>query len=104
MKKRLFNTILSVNSVFQAISCLISPAAFGALIAWLLTSNGLTRPWIYAVLITLGVLVGFISMIGFLVKTANYEKAMREAQSEEEAAETAGSQTSRSKKEKDTDD
>ncbi|MBQ7445137.1 MAG: hypothetical protein IJS71_04260 [Clostridia bacterium] len=102
MKNRVFNTILSVNSVFQAISCLAAPIALGALISWALTSNNITGPWIYAVLITVGALVGLISMVGFLLKVAETEKAMKKAAEEaERAEEEAGNEAAEEEKKKD---
>ncbi len=80
MKNKVFNTILGVNSVFQAISCLITPIAIGGVVAWLLTANNVVGPWIYVVLITAGVLVGLVSMITFLWRYAETAKAMREAE------------------------
>lgn len=83
MKNRAFRTITSVNSVVQAIYCLASPMALGALIAWFLTKHGLVGRWIYAVMITAGALVGLMSMIGFLLKYAATENAIKEAEEKE---------------------
>lgn len=87
MKNKVFNTILNVNSIFQALSCLLAPIALGALVSWLLTKNQLVGPWIYVVLITAGVFIGLISMITFLLKCAETEKALKAAAEKE--AETA---------------
>ena len=87
MKSRMFSTILNVNSVFQALSCLISPIAIGALVSWLLTRNNVVGPWIYAVLIPVGAVIGLISMIGYLLKVAETEKAMRMSENKDTGAE-----------------
>lgn len=83
MKNKVFNTILGVNSVFQAISCLVTPIIIGGVVAWLLTANNVVGAWIYVVLITGGVLVGLVSMITFLWRYAETAKAIREAEEQQ---------------------
>ena len=83
MRNRAFSTIMSVNTVFQAVACLLSPMAAAAFVSWLLTKNGIVGPWIYAVLVPLGALIGLVAMIGYVVKAAEAEKAMKNAEKEE---------------------
>ena len=65
---RFISPIYIINIVFQAFVSLISPAALMLLAAWLLDKYTDVGGWIYAVLITVGVITGFISMIKFVLR------------------------------------
>ena len=85
MKNRGAETIFGVNTVIQAIFSLLTPPAVGALISWLLCAKFSVGAWIYALLISVGVIIGLISMIKFILAAADTQKALREAQREAEA-------------------
>ena len=65
---RCISPIYIINIIFQAFVSLISPAALMLLAAWLLDKYTDVGGWIYAVLITVGVITGFISMIKFVLR------------------------------------
>lgn len=66
---RIISPLYIINIVFQAFISLISPAALMLLLAWLLNKYTAVGGWIYAVLITVGVLTGFVSMINFVLRS-----------------------------------
>ena len=55
------------NIVIQSIVSLLSPIAILVAVAWLLSERAGVGSWIYAVLILLGVFVGLVSMVRFLL-------------------------------------
>ena len=65
---KIISPLYIINIVFQAFISLISPAAIMLLIAWLLDTRTSVGGWIYAVLITVGVITGFISMVNFILR------------------------------------
>ena len=65
---RFLSPIYIMNIIFQAFLSLISPAAVMLFAALLLDKYTEVGGWIYAVLITVGVLMGFISMIKFVLR------------------------------------
>ena len=65
---RIISPLYIINIIFQAFISLISPAALMLLVAWLLDRHTSVGGWIYAVLITGGVITGFISMISFILR------------------------------------
>ena len=74
MNKRLVNVLHMINMIFQAFYTLLLPVAIAAIISYLLTSNGLVDQWIWALLLTVGFLIGLYSMIKFiLLATKNIE-------------------------------
>ena len=80
MKNKLFNALYSLNIVFQAIFNLVTPAALFFVIAWLLVTRVGAPEWIYAAAILLGVLIGFYSMIRFVLSaTAALERLEKES-------------------------
>ena len=80
MKIRGAETVFGVNTVIQSIFSLLTPPALGALLSWILCAKFSVGSWIYALLISLGVLIGLISMIKFILSAAEAQKALREAQ------------------------
>ena len=67
MHKKLFNALYALNVIGQAIFTLLIPAALFFAIGWALNTYLGVGGWIYAVTVTLGVLLGFYSMIKFTV-------------------------------------
>ena len=71
-----------MNIVFQAFVTLLIPAGLGWLGAWLLVTYAACPPWVYVPLIVIGVLVGFYSMIKFvLTAMSGYERLEKEFKS-----------------------
>ena len=75
MKKFIVSTVFGINSVIQAIFCLLTPVAVAVLISMLLTKKFGVGTWIYAVLIVLGVFVGLVTMVKYLLAMAEAERA-----------------------------
>lgn len=75
MKKIIVSTVFGINSVIQAIFSLLTPVAVAVLVSMLLTKKFGVGTWIYAVLIVLGVFVGLVSMVKYLLAMAEAEKA-----------------------------
>ncbi|MBO7195859.1 MAG: hypothetical protein J6V80_00820 [Clostridia bacterium] len=79
MNKRLINVLHMMNMIFQAFYTLLLPVGIGALISYLLTKNDLVDSWIWALLLTVGFLMGLYSMIKFiLTATKNIENMERQ--------------------------
>ena len=67
MYKKLVSALYIFNIISQAVITLIIPLALGFGVSWLLVTYLSCPRWIYAVLITLGALSGFYSMIKFVL-------------------------------------
>ena len=68
-----------LNIVSQAIFTLATPIALGFLLSWLLVSWLGAPTWIYAILITLGALSGFYTMIKFVLSAMSaFERLEKE--------------------------
>ncbi len=65
--KRLMNVMYLINIVVQSFFNLLLPIGLMIFFSWLLTTKLGAGQWIYIVLIMLGVVVGFISMIRFIL-------------------------------------
>ena len=65
--QKIITPIYIINIVFQAIISLLSPIAIMFLLAWLLVTKLAVGPWIYVVLIMLGVFSGLYSMVVFVL-------------------------------------
>lgn len=82
MYKKLVNALYIFNIISQAIFTLAIPIALGFGISWLFVSYLSAPGWIYAVLITLGALSGFYSMIKFVLSAMSaYERLEKEQSS-----------------------
>lgn len=68
MYRKFITPVYILNIVFQSLFSLLTPAGLAFLSAWLLDKYTSVGGWIYALLITLGVLVGFYSMINFILR------------------------------------
>ena len=83
MYKKFVSVLYLINIVSQAIFTLLFPIGIGALLSYLLTTHLGTQPWIWAILITLGVISGFYSMVKFIITaTASLEKLEKEQNKE----------------------
>lgn len=67
--KGAYSAIYIVNVVFQSIFTLLMHIGGGLLISWILVEKLGLPAWLYAVVILLGVLTGFFSMIRFILST-----------------------------------
>ena len=76
--KKLVGVLYALNIVAQAVVTLIIPAGAMFLLSWLLSEKCGVGKWIYAVLITAGVISGFISMIRFVIRAAEAAQRLGE--------------------------
>ena len=70
MYKRFVGAMYVINIIAQAIVTLLIPAALMLAIAWLFVEKFGAPGWLYAVLITLGMISGFVSMIRFVIRAS----------------------------------
>ena len=70
MHKKIFGVMYVLNIIAQSAFSLITSAALGLFAAWLLVRYVGAPKWTYAVLLTLGVISGFISMIKFAISAS----------------------------------
>ena len=67
MYRKIVSAMYIINIVSQAIFTLAMPIAFGFGISWLLVTYASAPAFIYAILITVGAIGGFYSMIKFIL-------------------------------------
>ena len=67
MYKKFINALSMLNLLGQAIYSLALPIALGALAAFLLTEYASAPSWIWAILMTLGALMGLYSMVKYIL-------------------------------------
>ena len=65
--KKLVNAMYVLNIIAQAIFDLALPIGFGVLGSWLLVRYVSAPGWIYAPVVVLGALIGFYTMIKFVL-------------------------------------
>ena len=70
MYKKFVGALYMLNIVIQSVVTLLIPAGLMFLLSWLLVSKCSAPTWLYAVLIPIGVITGFISMIKFVISAA----------------------------------
>ena len=84
--KNTYNKVLTpvyiVNIIFQSFISLISPAAVMLLIAFLLDKYTSVGGWIYAPLVTVGIICGFFSMISFIIRAMSALEAIEKQNAE----------------------
>ena len=68
MYKKFITPVYVLNIIFQSVFDLLTPAGIAFLAAWLLDKYTEVGGWIYAALITPGILIGFFSMISFILR------------------------------------
>ena len=86
MYGKLVRVLYDVHMVFQAIFCLLLPIGLAVGGAYLFVRYLSVGEWIYALLISLGVLAGLWSMVRFLLKTAAQVRALEAARAREKKA------------------
>lgn len=70
MYSKLVGIMYAMNVLVSAFFTLLTPVGILFLIAWLLNTKAGVGNYIYAVLLIVGVLVGLVSMIRFLIKAS----------------------------------
>jgi len=103
---KLVSALYVLNIVFQAFITLLIPVGLCFLVGWLLVTYAACPPWVYAPLLVVGVLVGFYSMIKFvLTAMAGFERLEKEIKtsklSRDKRNETTRKWYSRNKEEND---
>ena len=68
--KRFVGAMYVINIIAQAIVTLLIPAAILFAAAWLFVERCGAPEWLYAVMITLGIMSGFVSMIRFVIRAS----------------------------------
>ena len=85
MYKKFINALSMLNLLGQAIYSLAMPIAIGALAAFLLTEYASAPSWIWAILMTLGALMGLYSMVKYiLTATAGMDRMKKQQIADEE--------------------
>ena len=70
MYKRFVSAMYVMNIIAQAIFTLLIPAALMLAVAWLFVEKCGAPTWLYAVLIAVGIISGFVSMIRFVIRAS----------------------------------
>ena len=70
MYKNFVSAIYVFNIVMQSLFTLLTPAALGFLVCWLFVSKVGAPSWIYAIFLPILIIVGFISMIKFVISAS----------------------------------
>ena len=77
--KRFMNAMYALNIILQAFWSLLFPIGLGVLFGWLLTEKAGMGNYVFVILILLGVFVGLISMVRFLISAlAGLERLEKE--------------------------
>lgn len=85
MYKKFINAVSLLNLLGQAIYSLALPIALGALAAFLLTEYASAPSWIWAILMTLGAIMGLYSMVKYiLTATAGMDRLKKQQKADEE--------------------
>ena len=67
MYRKFISAMYLLNIIFQSFFDLALPIGATILISWLLVEKAGAPSWIYAPLVVIGVIIGFISMIRFIL-------------------------------------
>ncbi len=87
MYKRHITLIYALNIMFQAIFTLALGIGAALFISYIATSNWGAPDWIYAPLVTVGVLIGLVSMLKYLfVAMRSLEKLEQQHKQDEKRA------------------
>lgn len=79
MFRKFIGVAYVLNIVFSAIFTLATPIGLCLLASWLLVEYASVGKWIYALLITVGALVGLVSMVRFVTSAMSaYERLERQ--------------------------
>lgn len=79
MERKLVNAIHVLNILFQAIYSLLFPVGVGVALSYVLVEFCGAKTWVWALLLTVGVLIGLVSMVKFILSAArNLERLEKE--------------------------
>lgn len=67
MHKKFFGVMYAINIIMQAVFSLLTPAALLFALSFLFVKKFGAPTWIYAVAIALGIILGLISMVKFVI-------------------------------------
>lgn len=67
MYRKIISATYVLNIIFQSFFNLAFPIGLGILFSWLLVEKAAVPGWIYAPLVIIGVIIGFSSMIRFIL-------------------------------------
>lgn len=67
MYKKIFNALSALNLIGQALYTLALPIGGGALLSYLLCEFAGAPSWIWAILLTVGTVIGLYSMVKFII-------------------------------------
>lgn len=81
MHKKIFNALYVINIVAQAFFDLVFPIALMWLFSYLLTEYVGVEGWIYAPMLIIGVFVGLISMVKFILTAMSALERLEREQS-----------------------
>ncbi len=70
MHKKIFSVMYAVNIIAQAVFSLLTPAALLFALSWLFVKRFGAPTWIYVIAIVLGILLGLVSMIKFVITSS----------------------------------
>ena len=65
--KKIISALYVLNIVIQALITLLIPAGLMFFLSWFFVSKCSAPTWLYAILIPIGVIAGFISMVKFAI-------------------------------------
>lgn len=80
MYKKWISATYAVNIIFQSFLSLLMPVGFALLISFLATDRWGAPGWIYAPLVSLATILGFISMIRFILTSMRALERLEEEQ------------------------
>jgi hypothetical protein len=85
MYERISDALHALNIVFQSLYSLALPIGFGALLSYLLTEYTSIGSWIWAVLLTIGTIIGFYSMVKYILTAAKNLEQLEKQREESRA-------------------
>jgi formate hydrogenlyase subunit 3/multisubunit Na+/H+ antiporter MnhD subunit len=88
--RKLVNALYLINIISQAIFTLAIPIALGFGVSWLLVNHLCVGSWIYALLITIGAISGFVSMIKFVLSAMNALEHLEKEREESKKTDKTG--------------
>lgn len=77
-----YGAVYIANIVFQSIFTLLMYIGGSLLLSWFLVEKCGAPPWVYAILIIVGVMAGLIAMIKFILTAMNALKNLEQAKKE----------------------
>ena len=84
MYKKTFTALQIFNIVLQGLFSLVFPIGLGILFSWLGVAKWGAPDWLYAILIPVGALVGFVSMVKFILSASRSLERLEEERRKKE--------------------